>query len=133
MPVAWAPPSVRPAPLPAGFPEIQHRDADLPIRFTGPDLKFMERLPFLPWRPELVAAGAAPTYQDVAAVELVAVTVSLLDFAGLPDDFMVEAATLKATKIGRLLRSLWLYGSLDSREDDLLMELELVLALASGL
>ena len=37
MPVAWAPPSVLPAPLPAGFPEIQHRDADLPVRFTGPD------------------------------------------------------------------------------------------------
>ena len=41
MPVAWAPPSVRPAPLPAGFPEIYHRDADLPVRFTGPDLKFV--------------------------------------------------------------------------------------------
>ena len=92
MPVAWAPPSVRPAPLPAGFPEIYHRDADLPVRFTGPDLKFVERLPFLPWRPELVAAGAALTYQDVAAVELVAVTASLLDFSGLPDDFMVEAS-----------------------------------------
>ena len=93
MPVAWAPPSVLPAPLPAGFPEIQHRDADLPVRFTGIDLKFVERLPFLPWRPELVAAGAAPTFQDVAAVEVVAVTASLLDFSRLPDDFMVEAAT----------------------------------------
>ena len=63
MPVAWAPPSVRPAPLPAGFPEIHHRDADLPVRFTGPDLKFVEGLPFLPWRPALAATaetGASP-------------------------------------------------------------------------
>ena len=97
MPVAWAPPSVRPAPLPAGFPEIYHRDADLPVRFTGPDLKFVERLPFLPWRPELVAAGAAPTFQDVAAVELVAVTASLLDFSGLLGDFMVPRVSVHST------------------------------------
>ena len=118
MPVAWAPPSVLPAPLPAGFPEIQHRDADLPVRFTGNDLKFVERLPFLPWRPELVAAGAAPTFQDVAAVEMAAVIASLLDFSRLPADFMVEAATFKAARLGRLLRALWLYGSLDEAYAD---------------
>ena len=62
MPVAWAPPSVRPAPLPAGFPEIQHmhRDADLrmPTRFTGPDLKFVERLVWTPSGADTVAMGS---------------------------------------------------------------------------
>ena len=39
--------------LESAFPEIQHRDADLPVRFTGPNMKFVERLPFLPWQPQI--------------------------------------------------------------------------------
>ena len=65
-------------------------DIDLPVRFSRAELVWRDKLPFLPWADEVVAAGARPNYSSVSFFALEDLLLDVIDTTALDDAKVID-------------------------------------------